>query len=296
MTRRTGRIKSERVLQLIKDVRAFLEDDAHVVLRDPEIQPNVIRPTIFSTKQSKQVCYEIRTSSQKIPDHMMGGYSKLLSIGYDCYFIIDDNTSLKGSDLTKLKRLGIGLIKFSTNSEPQWDTIIESAYFKQTIEVDPNDREKNQSIIPNILKTLGENLKIIEKWTSKVWFDILKKELEGVCFIRDVKIVTCIGEKITGAYRRGMQSLNEKYENSFKIEVRLLNSTLCDMLHDRFIIGDHGIYSYPGIDIIYRNQHGVISKIDNLEIDFEEFWEQGMDLNSEWEAISKIKSERHQSM
>lgn len=260
----------------------FYEDEGYSCVRDAEVLPGLLRPMIYASKPGNQKCIEVVPLRSKIADSVIDGYRSLIQHGYECIMIVDSEHKIVPRKMLQIKKYGIGLAVLDPETNSGVQTMFESGFLIDEFEISPDTKPENKQIVPKLMRLCGQNVFIVERWTSKRWLTVIDEVLKTRTFINRVQILTCNSNKITNAYKIKLEELVSNFE-TVEIEVRILDTNECEKIHDRYLIGDFCTWQYAGIDSIYRGQSSTIKKVKEPKL--KRLWKYGRDLLVNWEDI-----------
>ena len=160
---------------------------------------------------------------------------------------------------------------------------------KDTILITPQSPYANTKHLKDIIKSQYGEIKWVDKYFSVVGLDLLSEissENNGTQ-LTSVKILTSIN-KVDHKIREKFKTLKEELQyKGISAEMRVItNSDLKNQLHDRWLITESGTYNIPSTDTLRVGQYSEIRKTES-ELPFSDWWNQSLDLISDWNQIEQ---------
>jgi hypothetical protein len=77
-------------------------------------------------------------------------------------------------------------------------------------------------------------------------------------------------------------------KKNINCELRVMNNKLGSDIHDRWIISKNNCFNLPSSDVIARGQFSEVKSTSNKP-PFEKWWDDSLDIITNWNEIEKLK-------
>jgi len=157
--------------------------------------------------------------------------------------------------------------------------------------ISPEMPFSNKLQVEHIIKSCEGYLYWFDKYFSKVGLEILTQALYSSQRpnINEIKILTSI-DKTDLSLRKSFKDFKKEFENKdIKVELRVIvESKMKSKIHDRWIISGNKCFNIPSTDTVASGQYSEIKETKNKP-PFEEWWDKGLDIITDWDKIEKSK-------
>lgn len=157
--------------------------------------------------------------------------------------------------------------------------------------ISPEMPFSNKLQVEHIIKSCEGYLYWFDKYFSKVGLEILTQALYSSQRpnINEIKILTSI-DKTDLSLRKSFKDFKKEFENKdIKVELRVIvKSKMKSKIHDRWIISGNKCFNIPSTDTVASGQYSEIKETKNKP-PFEEWWDKGLDIITDWDRIEKSK-------
>jgi len=158
--------------------------------------------------------------------------------------------------------------------------------------ITPETPFSNKLQVERLVKSCNDFIYWVDKYFSKVGLEIIIQSLQpfSESSIREIKILTSI-DKVDLTFKKAFGDFKKELENkNIRTELRVIpfGKTRSE-IHDRWVITQGKNYNLPSVETLQRGQYCEINETKN-EPPFEKWWEESLDIISDWNKIEKLKN------
>lgn len=254
------------------------------------------RPHIYAKDDEEFILDVVTTES--LPQSQIGKYTEIRNKfpDLDIYLaIVGDSVYSYSGTIEQCYRFGIGIyiIDGETLKKliPARRPTIEQLRSEGGTIIAPNRPYGNILALKKCFRECKEYLHWLELNLPKKVFEIIYEAVEDED-IRDVgnlRLLREFDQTVDERYRTEVERLRgELVDHDVNVELRVIcNEKLASSIHGRFIYTKGQQFQLPPLNSLLANQWDNIFKEVKKIPPFEDYWEQGLDIVSQWNTIQK---------
>lgn len=164
----------------------------------------------------------------------------------------------------------------------------EEEIFGQSGEMRPETPFSNELEIRQLIRGSQKYIYWFDKYFTRPGLEWLIEEVDTDS-IDQIQILTGTPQTDHNL-RSDFEDFKEELANEdVNVEMRVISGETVADIHDRYLITETDCYNIPSVNTIGRGQYAEISRVDSKP-EFEQWWEEGYDILSEWNDIQKVIS------